>query len=62
MFRVEEDMFRYYVLAFIVILFDQISKWLIVKNMKLSESIVVIKDFFSITSHRNSGAAWEVGS
>lgn len=53
-------MFRYYVLAFIVILFDQISKWLIVKNMKLSESIVVIKDFFSITSHRNSGAAWGI--
>lgn len=60
MFRTEEVMFRYYIYALIIILFDQISKWLIVKNMKLSESIVVVKDFFNITSHRNSGAAWGI--
>lgn len=53
-------MFRYYVFAFIVILLDQLSKWLIVKKMDISESIVIIEDFFRITSHRNSGAAWGI--
>src|SRR5699024_1776530 len=56
----EEDMYRYYVLALIVIITDQISKWFIVKEMEQSESIVVIKNFFSITSHRNKGAAWGI--
>lgn len=53
-------MFRYYALAFIVILFDQLSKGLIVEKMDRSESFVVIEDFFKITSHRNSGAAWGI--
>lgn len=53
-------MYRYYVLALIVIITDQISKWFIVKEMEQSESIVVIKNFFSITSHRNKGAAWGI--
>src|SRR5699024_2244746 len=56
----EEDMYRYYVLALMVIITDQISKWFIVKEMEQSESIVVIKNFFSITSHRNKGAAWGI--
>src|SRR5699024_6590734 len=43
-----------------VIITDQISKWFIVKEMEQSESIVVIKNFFSITSHRNKGAAWGI--
>lgn len=53
-------MYRYYVLALIVIITDQISKWFVVKEMEQSESIVVIKNFFSITSHRNKGAAWGI--
>jgi signal peptidase II len=50
----------YYIIALFVILFDQLTKWLIVKNMVLGESITIIEDFLYITSHRNRGAAWGI--
>lgn len=53
-------MVLYYVIALFVIIFDQLTKWLIVVNMELGESIPVIDGFFWITSHRNSGAAWGI--
>ncbi|MBS4207692.1 signal peptidase II [Bacillus sp. FJAT-50079] len=51
---------RYYIIALFIIILDQITKWIIVKNMELGESIKVIKNFFYITSHRNRGAAWGI--
>lgn len=53
-------MYGYYIIAFILILLDQITKWIIVKTMELGESITVIDGFFYITSHRNRGAAWGI--
>ncbi|TKC18593.1 signal peptidase II [Robertmurraya kyonggiensis] len=53
-------MFFYYILALVIIVIDQLTKWLIVKNMDLGESIAIIKDFLYITSHRNQGAAWGI--
>lgn len=50
----------YYIIALFVILLDQLTKWLIVKNMFLGESITIIEDFLYITSHRNRGAAWGI--
>lgn len=50
----------YYLIALIVIIFDQLSKWLILTNMELSESIPIIDNFLYITSHRNPGAAWGI--
>lgn len=50
----------YYLIALFVIVLDQITKWLIVKNMELGESIEIIQDFLYITSHRNRGAAWGI--
>jgi len=50
----------YYAIALLLIVIDQISKWIIVKNMQIGESITVIKNFFYITSHRNRGAAWGI--
>lgn len=50
----------YYLLALFVIVLDQITKLLIVKNMELGESIQVIENFLNITSHRNPGAAWGI--
>lgn len=52
-------MFYYIIAAFIIIL-DQFTKWLIVKNMNIGDSIPVIEDFLYITSHRNRGAAWGI--
>jgi signal peptidase II len=50
----------YYIISLFVIILDQISKWLIVKNLELGESITVIENFLYITSHRNRGAAWGI--
>ncbi|MFX3622624.1 MAG: signal peptidase II [Ectobacillus sp.] len=50
----------YYAIALFVIIIDQLSKWLIVKNMEIGQSIPVIHDVLYITSHRNRGAAWGI--
>src|SRR5690625_494010 len=53
-------MFVYYIIALIVTAIDQLTKWIIIKQMDLYEQIPVIDDFFYITSHRNKGAAWGI--
>jgi signal peptidase II len=45
-----------------LVFLDQLTKQLIASNLALGESIVVIKNFFVITSHRNDGAAWSIFS
>jgi len=52
--------YKYYLLAMIVIILDQWTKWLVVKYMALYERITVIENFFYMTSHRNKGAAWGI--
>nr|WP_221452200.1 signal peptidase II [Bacillus benzoevorans] len=52
--------FYYIAIALIVITLDQWTKWLIIQNMELSESIPIIDSFLYITSHRNTGAAWGI--
>lgn len=56
---------KYYIgisllLAFLIIIFDQISKWIIASSMKIGDSYEVIPYFLNITSHRNNGAAWGI--
>ena len=56
---------KYYIgisllLAFLIIIFDQISKWIIASSMKIGDSYEVIPHFLNITSHRNNGAAWVI--
>lgn len=53
-------MFFYYILALLVIAIDQLTKWVVVQTMELGEQITVIGNFFYLTSHRNSGAAWGI--
>ncbi|SFB19228.1 signal peptidase II . Aspartic peptidase. MEROPS family A08 [Lentibacillus halodurans] len=53
-------MYLYYILALLVIAIDQLTKWVIVKTMELGEQLTVIGNFFHLTSHRNSGAAWGI--
>ncbi|WP_017727229.1 signal peptidase II [Halalkalibacterium ligniniphilum] len=50
----------YYLLAVIIIILDQVTKWIIVTYMELSESIPIIENFLYITSHRNQGAAFGI--
>lgn len=53
-------MYRYYLLALAVILFDQWTKLLVVKKMELYESVTLIENFLYFTSFRNKGAAWGI--
>ncbi|WP_188454467.1 signal peptidase II [Virgibacillus oceani] len=53
-------MYWYYIIAAIIIGIDQFTKWIVVKNMELYEQIAIINDFFYLTSHRNTGAAWGI--
>ncbi len=60
LYLVEGAFVFYYIIALLAVLFDQWTKWLIVKNMELGERITVIDNFLYITSHRNRGAAWGI--
>lgn len=50
----------YYLVAVLVIVVDQITKWLVVKYMEYGESITLIDRVLYLTSHRNRGAAWGI--
>ncbi|GAA0853447.1 signal peptidase II [Paenibacillus glucanolyticus] len=50
----------YYLIAFVLFLIDQGTKYLIAQNLELYEQIPVIGDFFLITSSRNRGAAFGI--
>ncbi|WP_307586257.1 signal peptidase II [Paenibacillus wynnii] len=50
----------YYLIAVIVFLIDQGTKYLIATRLELQEQISVIGNFFLITSHRNRGAAFGI--
>ncbi len=49
-----------FILVCFLILLDQLSKNFIVNHFSLGESKEVITNFFSISSHRNRGAAWGI--
>lgn len=51
-------LFIYYAIAAVVIILDQLTKWLVVKNMELGEKVSVIDPYIALFSHRNKGAAW----
>ncbi|WCN39012.1 signal peptidase II [Aneurinibacillus uraniidurans] len=50
----------YYMIALVVFLIDQGTKWLIVKSMNIGESIPIWEGVFNLTSHRNRGAAFGI--
>lgn len=52
--------FIYLLAIFIFVAIDQISKSIIVSTMKLSQKIVLIDNFFSITHVRNYGAGFSL--
>ncbi len=47
-------------LSVVLIVIDQLSKWYIKANYLYLEKSEVITDFFYITHHKNSGAAWGI--
>src|SRR5690625_5888259 len=51
---------KFYLVAIVIIAIEQNTKWFIIKQKELRESIPIIENFFYITSHRNKGAAWGI--
>lgn len=49
-------------LVVVLVTIDQLTKYLIETKMTYGQQIEIIDNFFWITSHRNTGAAWGVGS
>lgn len=50
----------YLLISCIVLGIDWWTKWIVKTEMTLGQSIVVIENFFHITSHRNRGAAFGI--
>ncbi|KHF38098.1 signal peptidase II [Halalkalibacter okhensis] len=51
---------KYYLIALIVILIDQITKWIVDSQMAIGERITIIEQLLYFTSHRNKGAAFGI--
>ena len=49
-----------YIIAFFFLLFDLISKQIIMHTLELHKSITIIKNFFYLTYTQNTGAAWSI--
>ncbi|WYU50242.1 signal peptidase II [Bacillus sp. FSL K6-0047] len=49
-----------YIVALIIIVLDQLTKWLVVTSMKLGERIPIIDQVLYLYSHRNTGAAFGI--
>ena len=47
-------------ITIIILVLDQITKFIIASSMKVGDSFEVIPNFLNITSHRNDGAAWVI--
>ena len=52
--------YKIYLLSILVIIIDQISKLIVVKNMNIGEEIILIKKFFSLMYVTNTGAAFSI--
>ncbi len=58
--ELEGNTLRYYLIALLVIILDQITKWIVATKMDIGESIQIIERVFYLTSHRNRGAAFGI--
>lgn len=46
------------IIGLVVIIIDQITKFITMSNLKEFQSVTIIKDFFNFTYVKNTGAAW----
>lgn len=53
-------MLLYYIVAAVLIVVDQLTKWGIVQNFELYEEQVLIPGWFSLFYIQNTGAAWGI--
>jgi len=48
------------IITILVIVLDQVSKYIVVSNIEPDEMIPVIDKFFYLTLHKNQGGAWGI--
>jgi len=48
------------VIPVLIVIIDQVTKYIVLKNISLNQMIPVIEDFFYLTLHKNSGGAWGI--
>ncbi len=48
------------ILVLLLVVLDQLTKFIVVKTMHLGQSVIIIEDFFAFTYHLNEGAAWSI--
>ena len=48
------------IFSLLIIILDQIIKFVVIQNMELYSSIIIIKNFFNITYVHNTGAAFSI--
>ncbi len=48
------------IIPIIVVAIDQLTKYIVVRNISMSERIPVIDGFFYLTLHKNQGGAWGI--
>lgn len=50
----------WFLIVVLVVIMDQLTKYLIIKNIEFGDSITMIDRFFYIAHWRNKGAAWGI--
>ncbi len=48
------------IISILIVGIDQLTKYIVVNNIELNQSIPVIDQFFYLTLHKNPGAAWGI--
>ena len=51
---------RIFSLAFVILLLDQLTKWIVVRSLRYGDEYVVIDGFFRFVHWGNTGAAWSL--
>lgn len=49
-----------FILMCLFLFIDQVTKWIVVKNLMYGVSMTIIPSFFSLTYVKNTGAAWSM--
>lgn len=53
---------HYLIIAALVVVFDALTKWMIVERIDLHESVPLVPDLFQLVHVRNTGAAFGIGA
>lgn len=56
----KKEIILIFLISLLFLCLDQISKYLVVENMEVAETIQVVRNFFRFSYVQNTGAAWSM--